>query len=66
MPKITIIYGLMALVAVIIIAIAAFIFTHLSGIDMQQIIILVIFAVVALFIIMGVIFMLFRSIITKK
>lgn len=66
MPKLSIIYGLMALVGVIIVAVAVYVFTHLSGINMRQGIILVIIAIIALLIIMGVIFMLFKSLMAKK
>jgi hypothetical protein len=55
----------MALVGIIIVGLAAYIFTHLSGLDMTQGIVLVAIAIVALIIIMGVIFILFRSL-TKK
>ncbi len=65
--KMRIIITLMALVAVLIVAIAIYVFTHLSaGISASQGIILVAIAVAGLFIIMGVIFMLFRSIIARK
>jgi hypothetical protein len=66
MSKFQIVYALMALVAVTIVAVAIYVFTHLSGIDMRQGIILVVIAIIALFIIMGVIFMLLKSMISKK
>ena len=56
----------MAIVAVIIVVIAVYIFTHLSGINLTQGIILIIIAVIGLLIIMGVILMLLRSIASKK
>jgi multisubunit Na+/H+ antiporter MnhC subunit len=66
MPKLRLIISLMAIVAVIIISIAIYIFTHLNSIDMMQGLILISIAVVGLFLIMGVILMLMKSITAKK
>jgi hypothetical protein len=67
MTKTHLIFALMALVAVMIIGIAAFVFTHLSsGISLTQSIILIAIAVVGLFVIMGIIVVLMRSLTAKK
>ncbi len=66
MSKLQIIVALMTLVAVIIVAIAVYVFTHLSGINLTQGAVLIAVAVVGLFIIMGVIIILLRSINAKK
>jgi hypothetical protein len=58
--------ALMAIVAIIIVVIAVYIFTHLSGINLTQGIVLIATAVVGLLIIMGVILMLLKSITSKK
>ncbi len=56
----------MVLVGVIIVGIAAYIFTHLSGISMTQAIVLIAIAIISLFILMGVILMLMKSTTAKK
>ena len=57
----------MALVAVIIVALGIYVFTHLSaGISAGQGLVLAAIAIAGLFIIMGVIFILLKSIIAKK
>jgi hypothetical protein len=53
---------LMAIVALIIIGLAVFVFTHLSGISLDQGIILIVVAVIGLFLVMGIIIMLLRNI----
>lgn len=66
MHKLRLITTLMAVVAVLIIGIAAYVFTHSGSINMTTAIILVAVAVIGLFIIMGVIIMLMRSLIVKR
>jgi len=62
-----IVIALMALVAVIIVALGIYVFTHLSaGISAGQGLVLAAIAIAGLFIIMGVIFILLKSIIAKK
>jgi hypothetical protein len=56
----------MLLVAAIIIGLAIFVFTHLSGIDLTQGIILIAVAVIGLFMVFGIIFLLMRSIYAAK
>jgi hypothetical protein len=56
----------MSLVAVIIIGIAIFVFTHLSSINLNQSIVLIVIAVVGLLIIMGIIYLIMRNVYTKK
>ncbi len=65
--KMRIVIALMGLVAVIIVALGVYVFTHFSaGISAGQGLVLVAIAVVGLFIIMGVIFILLKSIIANK
>jgi hypothetical protein len=66
MPQMKLIIGLMSLVAVIIIGIAIFVFTHLSSINLNQSIVLIVIAVVGLLIIMGIIYLIMRNVYTKK
>jgi hypothetical protein len=66
MTKTQLIVALMILVGVIIVSIAAYVFTHLSGITMTTAIVLVSIAVISLFIIMGVILILMKSLIARK
>jgi hypothetical protein len=62
-----IVLALMALVALMIVALGVYVFTHLSaGISAGQGLVLVAIAIVGLFIIMGVIFILLKSIIVEK
>ena len=66
MSKQQVLVLLVALVGVIIIGLAAYVFTHLSGLSMTQGVVLVAIAIVALIIIMSVIFVLFRSLTRKQ
>jgi amino acid permease len=61
MPGQKLIITLMALVAVIIIGVAVYLFTRSSSLDMTTGIILVAIAVIGLLIILGVIFVLMRN-----
>jgi hypothetical protein len=57
---------LMSIVAVIIVGMAVFVFTHLSGLDLTQGIALIGLAVFGLIIVMLIIFLVMRSIKFKK
>jgi len=65
MSNLQLVIAIMVFVAVIIIGIAAYIFTHLSGINLTQGIILIAVAVAGLLLILGVIIIILRSA-TKK
>jgi hypothetical protein len=66
MSNVQLVIAIMVFVAVIIIGIAAYIFTHLSGINLTQGIILIAVAVAGLLLILGVIIIILRSATTKK
>jgi hypothetical protein len=66
MSKIQLVIILMAIVAVIIIGIAAYVFTHLSGINLTQGIVLIAVAVAGLFLILAVILIILRNASAKK
>jgi hypothetical protein len=66
MSKLQVVIILMAIVAVIIIGIAAYIFTHLSGINLTQGIVLISVAVIGLFLILGVILIILRNASARK
>jgi hypothetical protein len=56
----------MTIVGIMILGIAIYVFTHLSGISATQGFILLAIAVVGLILVMGIILMLVRSVNTKK
>ena len=60
------IVGLMVAVAVIIVGIAAYTFSHFSAISVNQGLILIAVGVIGIFIIMGIIILLVKSINMKK
>jgi hypothetical protein len=66
MSKLQVVIILMAIVAVIIIGIAAYIFTHLSGINLTQGIVLISVAVTGLVIILAVILIILRNASARK
>jgi hypothetical protein len=66
MSSINLIITLMVLVAVIIIGIAIYVFTHLSGLNAAQGFILLGVAIGGLILVMGVIFMLVKNLNVKK
>jgi hypothetical protein len=66
MSKLQLIIALMAVVAVIIVGLAVFVFTHLSGIVLNQGIVLIVIAVIGLLLVTVIIFLLFRIITAKK
>jgi hypothetical protein len=66
MTKLQLAIALISIVAVIIMSIAIYVFTHLTGIDMLPGIVLISIAVIGLLIIMGVIIILMKSITAKK
>lgn len=59
--RLRLVIGLMAAAAVIIIGMAVYLFTHFSSMDSTQGIILAIIAIAALFIVTGVMAVLFKS-----
>ncbi len=66
MAKLQMGIALMVLVAVIIVSIAVYLFTHLGGINLLQGSVLIVAAVIGLLIIMSVIVMLMRDIPKRK
>jgi hypothetical protein len=66
MAKPRLVIFLMALIAVIIIGIAVYLFTHLSTLTLTSVIIMVSVAVVSLLVIMGILFAIMRSITSNK
>jgi hypothetical protein len=66
MSKLHLVITLMAFVAVIIIGIAAYIFTHLSGLNLTQGIVLIAIAITGLLLILVVILIILRSAAAKK
>jgi hypothetical protein len=66
MSNLQLVITLMVIVAVIIIGIAAYIFTHLSGINLTQGVVLIAVAVTGLLLILGVIIIILRSATAKK
>jgi nitrate reductase gamma subunit len=66
MSRIQLVISLMVIVAVIIIGIAAYVFTHLSGINLTQGVVLIAVAVTGLLLILGVIIIILRSATAKK
>jgi hypothetical protein len=65
-PNLKLLVALMMLAGAIIIGIAAYIFTHLSGLDLRQSIILVALAVLGLLLIMVVLAIFMRTTVQKK
>jgi ABC-type spermidine/putrescine transport system permease subunit II len=65
-PNLKLLISLMAVAGAIIIGIAAYIFTHLSGLDLRQSIVLVALGVVGLGLIMVVLVLFLRGINPKK
>jgi hypothetical protein len=66
MPKLKLILTLMSIVAVIIIALAFYVFTHLSGISPIQSLVLIGIAVAGFLLVIVIIILFMRSINTKK
>lgn len=66
MPKMNLVVALMIVAGLIIVALAAYIFTHISGLNFGQTIVLLVIGVVGLFIIMLVLFLLMRGMNAKK
>jgi hypothetical protein len=66
MSGLKLIISLMSVVAVIIIGLAVFVFTHLSGINLNEGIVLIVVAVVGLFLVTFIVFLLFKRITAKK
>jgi hypothetical protein len=66
MPKLQLVIPLMALMAVIIIGLAVYLFVNYSGIDITQGIILIAVAAVVLLVVMGVMILILRSAANKK
>jgi hypothetical protein len=66
MSQFKLLITLMSIVAVIIIGMAIFVFTHLSGLNLTQGIALIGLAVFGLIIVIFIIFLVMRSIKTKK
>jgi hypothetical protein len=65
-PNVKLLFTLIALAGVIIVGIAAYIFTHLSGIDLKQSIILIAFGIIGLVLITIVLAILLRALSPKK
>jgi|PlaIllAssembly_1097288.scaffolds.fasta_scaffold1925736_1 hypothetical protein len=66
MPQIKLIISLMSIVALIIIGVAVFLFTHLSGLNMTQGIVLVGIAIFGLILVIVIIFMVMKGMRIKK
>lgn len=66
MSKLSLIISLMTVVGIMILGIAIYLFTHLSGISATQGFILLGVAVVGLILVMGIILMFVKSVNTKK
>jgi hypothetical protein len=66
MPKFKLIIALMSIVAIIIIAMAFYVFANFSNMDLTKGIILVVAGVVALFMVMGIVYILYRGMTAKK
>ena len=58
--------SLASIVAIIIIGMSIFVFTHLSGIDLSQGIVLIILSIIGLLLIMAIIYVAMPNIRTKK
>lgn len=56
----------MIIVAIIIVAMAVYVFNNFTNMNLTQGIILAVMGVIALFIVMGIIFLLYRGMTTKK
>ena len=66
MPRLKLILALMSIVAVIIIGMAIYVFTNFSNIDLVRAIILAAVGVIALFIVFGTVYLLYRGMTAKK
>jgi hypothetical protein len=66
MPKLQLVIPLMALMAVIIIGLAVYLFVNYSGIGITQGIILIAVAAVVLLVVMGIMILVMRSAANKK
>lgn len=66
MSKFTLVIGLMVIVAIIIVGMVIYVFTHLSSITATQVFILLGVAIVGWILIMGIILLLVRGIKAKK
>jgi hypothetical protein len=66
MPRIQLMVSLMILVAIIIIGLAIFVFTHLSGLNLVQTIILISFGAIGLTLIAGILIAFLRGIRSQK
>jgi hypothetical protein len=66
MPRLKLIITLMTIVAIIIVGIAVYVFTHLSGIDLTQGIFLIAAAVVGLFLILSIIILIMKGLTVKR
>jgi uncharacterized membrane protein len=58
--------SLASIVAIIIIGMSTFVFTHLSGIDLSQGIVLIILSIIGLLLILGIIYIAIRSVRNNK
>ena len=58
--------SLASIVAIIIIGMSTFVFTHLSGIDLSQGIVLIILSIIGLLLILGIIYIAMRSVRNNK
>jgi hypothetical protein len=66
MPRIQLMVSLMILVAIIIIGLAIFVITHLSGLNLVQTIILISFGAIGLILIAGILIAFLRGIRSQK
>lgn len=66
MPRIQLIVSVMIIVAIIIIGLAIFVFTHLSGLNLVQTIILITIAAIGLILIAGLLFAFLRGVRSQK
>ncbi len=66
MPKFKLVLALMSIVAVIIIGMAIYVITNFSNINLTQAIVRVVIGVVALFMVFGTVYLLYRGMTAKK
>ena len=66
MPQIKLIVSLMVIVGIIIIGVAVYVVTHISGINLNQGILLIAMAGVGLVLVMGILFLVMKGVRTKK
>ena len=66
MTRLQLVIILMAVVAAIIIGLAAYVFSHLSGITLNEGIVLVVIAVIGLFLVMAIIILFLKNMNVRK